>query len=359
MRALFIVTALPLALLTGCQERPSEATAPRAAPPTDRAPAAPALDKTLLGAFAPLPEGYGVEAPSAAQVDLGRQLYFDERLSKNQDVSCNSCHDLARYGVDGEKTSPGHKAQRGGRNSPTVYNAAGHFAQFWDGRAKDVEEQALGPILNPVEMAMPDEASVLRVVRSIPGYVEAFQKAFPGQKDPVTYANLGVAIGAFERGLVTPGRFDKLLAGDASALTAAEQKGLQTFVSTGCAACHAGSLVGGAMYQKLGLVKPWPNVDDKGRSAITNNDAEAFFFKVPSLRNVAKTGPWFHDGSVGTLEEAVKLMASHQLGRELTDEATAEIVTFLGALTGELPTAYIEEPTLPPSGPQTPAPDPS
>lgn len=316
--------------------------------------------RALAAAFQPLPKVMGTpEQVAPARVELGRLLYHDARLSKNQQISCNTCHTLTRWGVDGEPTSPGHKGQRGARNSPTVLNAAGHFVQFWDGRAKDVEEQAKGPVLNPVEMAMPDAAAVEKVLRSIPGYRPLFEKAFPGEAEPVTFDNMAVAIGAFERTLVTPSRFDTFLAGDDSALSAEEKQGLVLFVQTGCTTCHAGAYLGGQMFQKAGLVKPWPNQKDPGRFEVTKNEADRMLFKVPSLRNVAKTAPYFHDGSVAKLDEAVKMMASHQLGRELSDEDTRAILAFLESLTGDIPPAWREAPKLPPSGPDTPKPDPS
>ncbi len=293
-------------------------------------------------------------------VALGRMLYFEPRLSKNHDVSCNSCHGLDTYGVDGQVTSEGHRKQRGGRNSPTVYNAAAHFVQFWDGRAADVEAQALGPMTNPVEMGMASGDQVTSVLRSIPGYAELFAKAFPGQAEPVSYENAGRAIGAFERKLVTPSRWDAFLEGQSDALTAAEKDGFNAFIDAGCAACHTGTLVGGGMYQKLGLVKPWVGLKDTGRFEVTHDEADKFFFKVPSLRNIARTGPYFHDGKVGDLAEAVALMARHQLAKELSEEQVASILTWLNALTGELPpAALISAPELPASGPDTPAPDPN
>jgi cytochrome c peroxidase len=292
------------------------------------------------------------------RITLGRMLYYETRLSKNQDISCNTCHDLAKYGVDGQPTSSGHKGQRGGRNSPTVYNAALHLAQFWDGRAADVEEQAKGPVLNPIEMGMPDAGQVVKVLKSIPGYVDAFKAAFPDDADPVTYDNAAAAIGAFERRLVTPAPFDRLITGDAAALTPEQLAGFKTFVETGCATCHNGAAAGGGMYQKLGLVKPYETADT-GRAEVTGSEADKLFFKVPSLRNITETGPYFHDGSVATLDQAIRLMAEHQLGRTLSDEQVAGISTFLGSLKGEIPADYITPPALPVSGPQTPKPDPS
>jgi cytochrome c peroxidase len=295
---------------------------------------------------------------SEAKITLGRMLYYEPRISKNHDISCNSCHQLDRFGVDNEPTSPGHKGQRGERNSPTSYNAAFHIAQFWDGRAKDVEEQAKGPVLNPVEMAMPDEAAVIATLNSIPGYPPLFQAAFPDESDPVSYDNFARAVGAFERRLVTPSRFDKFLEGDTAALSDAEKQGLQTFIATGCPTCHNGPLIGGNTYQKLGVVEPYPT-EDIGRMAATTKPSDEYFFKVPSLRNVAKTGPYFHDGSIETLDMAVRVMARFQLGKTLTSDEAASIVSFLGSLTGEIPASYVAKPELPPSGPDTPAPDPS
>jgi cytochrome c peroxidase len=306
-----------------------------------------ALFKALTKA-APKPE-------DKAKIDLGRMLYYENRLSLGQDISCNSCHKLDTFGVDNQPTSTGHKGQKGGRNSPTTLNAFMHFAQFWDGRAADVEAQAKGPVLNPVEMAMKDEKTVVATLNSIPGYKEAFTAAFPGQADPVSYDNFANAVGAFERQLTTPGKFDKYLAGDASALTAEEKKGLETFIATGCVACHAGALLGGTSYQKLGAVVPY-DTKDEGRKDVTKSESDKFMFKVPSLRNVDKTGPYFHDGSVATLEEAVMKMGKHQLGKDLAPPEVASIVTFLKALTGEVDAAFVAKPTLPPSGPTTPKP---
>lgn len=293
-----------------------------------------------------------------AKITLGRMLYYEPRLSKNHDVSCNTCHQLDRYGIDAEPTSPGHRQQRGDRNSPTVYHAAFHLAQFWDGRAADVEEQAKGPVLNPVEMAMPDEEQVVKTLRSIPGYAPLFAAAFPGDDPAITYENMARAIGAFERRLVTPAPFDAWLAGDDDGLTAKQKQGLETFIAKGCPTCHAGPLFGGAMFQKIGLVEPYPT-EDPGRQKVTGDPADEHVFKVPSLRNVAKTGPWFHDGKVDSLDLAVRLMGRYQLGLMLTNDEVASIVAFLESLTGTLPEAYIARPELPESGPDTPAPDPS
>lgn len=318
------------------------------------------LAERARGVIGTLPEV--AESPTnpvtEARVALGRQLYFDTRLSKNHDISCNSCHRLDAFGVDGEATSPGHRGQRGDRNSPTVYNAALHATQFWDGRAADVEEQASGPVTNPIEMAMPDAAAVDRVLRSIPGYASGFAAAFPDDSDPVRFSNAAIAIAAFERTLMTPAPIDAFIAGDSAALDPTQQRGLELFLTAGCTTCHNGAAVGGAMFQKLGLVHPY-ETEDGGRFRVTGQEQDRGYFKVPGLRNVAKTGPWFHDGSIATLGDAVQKMAWHQLGRKLTDAETADLVAFLGALTGAPSAEMIAVPALPPSGPDTPAPDPS
>jgi len=317
------------------------------------------VDSARLAMFKALPPVMDSAANPITEekVALGRMLYYDPRLSKGQDVSCNSCHELNQYGVDNQPVSDGHKGQKGTRNAPTVYNAAGHFVQFWDGRAATVEEQAKGPILNPVEMAMPDEKRALAVVNSMPEYVEAFKMAFPDEKNPVTFDNLAKAIGAFERKLVTVSRWDKFLGGDQTALSDAEKAGLNKFLDVGCSTCHNGVYVGGSMFQKLGLAKPWNNANDPGRFAVTKQEADRMVFKVPTLRNIEKTAPYYHDGSIATLEEAVRQMADHQLAQTLSKEEVGSIATFLKALTGELPTGYIKEPPLPKSTAQTPKPD--
>jgi len=316
------------------------------------------IDSTKLAAFKPLP----VDMPSDSnpispeKAELGRMLYFEKRLSKSQQFSCNSCHNLTTYGVDNQPVSTGHNEQKGNRNSPTVYNAAGQIAQFWDGRAASVEEQAKGPILNPVEMAMPDSATVIKTLKSIPGYEEAFAKAFPGEKDPITYNNLGKAIGAFERKLVTPSRWDQFLKGDKTALTDEEKSGFNTFVDAGCSSCHSGQYLGGKMFQKLGLAKEWHITADSGRVKVTKQEPDKFVFKVASLRNISQTGPYFHDGSIDSLHKAVSSMGDVQLNKKLSSQEVQAIVAFLKTLTGQIPAEYIQEPKLPENGPKTPQP---
>jgi cytochrome c peroxidase len=317
------------------------------------------IDRARLTTFKALPSRFeDAKNPiTPAKVELGRMLYFDTRLSKNQDLSCNSCHDLNKFGVDGKAFSTGHKKQLGGRNSPTVYNAGGHLTQFWDGRAATLEDQAKGPILNPVEMAMPSAEHVVETIKSIPGYVTAFEQSFPGQADPVTYDNLAKAIGAFERQLVTPSRFDKFLGGDDQALSQAEKAGLKTFIDQGCQQCHYGAALGGSL-QKLGLIVPF-QAKDQGRYEVTKKESDRMIFRVPTLRNVTKTAPYFHDGSITELQAAVKLMSQHQLGKQISETDAKQIVVFLDSLTGELPTSYITKPKLPANGPKTPRPDPT
>ena len=282
-----------------------------------------------------------------ARIALGKALYFDKRLSKDNTISCNSCHDLKTYGVDGRGFSLGFKNHEVGRNSPTVFNAFGHLAQFWDGRATTVEEQAKGPILAGGEMAMPSPEAVVKKLKGIKGYKPLFEAAFPGQKDPITYDNVGTAIGNFERLLATPSRWDLLLAGNDEALTPLEKKGVKSFTTYGCTTCHTGTLLGGDRYMKAGLVKPWPNKKDVGRFAVTGNEADKYVFKVPSLRNIAKTGPYFHDASETTLAGAIKKMGWHQLGLEIPAGDVKAIEAFLNTLTGEIPAELAATPDLP------------
>lgn len=316
------------------------------------------IEPARLRRFSPLPSVIPSKTNSItpAKTDLGRMLFYETRISLSHKISCNTCHLLDKYGVDLEDVSDGHNGLEGTRNSPSVYNAAGHFVQFWDGRAPDVEEQAKAPVLNPVEMAMPDEASVVAVLKSIPGYVAAFKRAFPTESDPVTFGNFAEAVGAFERQLVTPSRWDRFLKGDKAALTDVEKAGFNTFYDSGCATCHSGTYLGGQMYQKAGVVKPWPNQKDTGRHMVTKRAEDRMMFKVPSLRNVEVTPPYFHDGSVASLDTAIRHMGEYESGRSLSPVETASIATFLRSLTGTIPTALIKRPRLPASSPSTPKP---
>jgi cytochrome c peroxidase len=289
-----------------------------------------------------------------AKVDLGKKLFFDPRLSKSGFISCNSCHNLATGGEDNLPTSIGHKWQLGPINSPTVFNASYNVAQFWDGRAKDLQEQAGGPIENPSEMAA-SHTLAIDILQSIPGYVTEFEKVYGTKK--ITIENVTDAIAVFEETLVTPGsRFDKWLEGDDNAITKTELKGYELFKAKGCTTCHMGAAVGAALFQKMGLAKPYTK-DTKtlGRYEVTKQEADKYVFKVPTLRNIELTYPYFHDGSLWNLKDAVKTMADIQLGMSVTDEEADEIVAFLRTLTGEIPEITI--PILPPSTPSTPKPE--
>jgi cytochrome c peroxidase len=290
--------------------------------------------------------------PAAELVDLGHQLYFDARLSADQTVSCASCHPLDDGGTIHEPTAVGIHGRRGTRNAPTVLNAAGQFAQFWDGRASDVESQAEGPLLNPDEMGM-TPAGVVAVLSSIPGYTIEFAQAFPGEPAPITLANLGRALGAFERVLVTPSVWDRFLAGDDTALTTREREGLRLFANLGCVECHTGEYLGGSMFKRVGLREPWPDQRDQGRAAISHQPDDRMVFKVPSLRNIAITAPYFHDGSAATLPEAVRMMGRYQLGISLDAEQTELLVAWLETLTGKVAPELAAPPVLPADGPET------
>jgi len=285
--------------------------------------------------FKPLPTSIIDEDKNAALIKLGKKLYLEPRLSINNKISCNSCHALDNFGVDNEPTSPGHDKRRGGRNSPTTLNAALHVAQFWDGRAPDVEAQALGPILNPIEMGMPNKGLAVKRLKADEEYQKLFAEAFSDQKYPFNYKNIGVAIGAFERTLLTPSRFDDFLNGDEEALSKKEKKGLKIFMHMGCSSCHNGVAIGGNMYAKLGTQVPFETAD-MGRFEVTGEESDKKVFKVPSLRNITKTGPYFHDGSVDSLDEAIRLMAKHQGGQDHVGHGMIKHVkAFLGALTSK------------------------
>lgn len=287
------------------------------------------LEESSLN-FEPLPkvEYEKLDGVSKVRVDLGKDLYLDPILSTNNQISCNSCHRLDNFGVDNEPTSPGHGGKGGERNSPSSFNAFLHISQFWDGRAKDVEEQA---------MELVDQEKVIKKLKASSVYNDAFKQAFPSERSPVKYRNIGIAIGAFERMLVTPSRFDDYLRGEIRALSANERRGLKKFTEIGCVSCHNGSTVGGGMYQKLGAIEEYPNNTDLGLYEVTKNEDDRFFFKVPSLRNIEKTGPWLHDGSITSLNEVIRIMGQYQLGVQLTEAEITDIRSFLGALTGEAP----------------------
>ena len=363
------------AALTACGEKTAQTTeTPQAASAASGADAAAstaavsapqnsadvsAEDKALLeraqATFKPLPDLAEMQKDrpfTEEQVKLGQQLWYETRLSKGNTVSCNSCHNLATAGVDNMPTSAGHKSQFGARNPPTALNAALLGSQFWDGRAADVEEQAGGPLLNPVEMANATEADAAAKIAGIPEYQEKFKAAFP-EDGAVSFKNITTALGAFERTLLTPTRWDDYLKGNVSALSEQERKGVRAFMDNGCIACHNGVNLGGTMFQKFGLVDGpyWKHIDDpkhdKGRADVTKKAEDEFFFRVPGLRNVERTYPYFHNGSVWELDKAVNIMAKAQLGKTLAPEDTENIVAFLKALSGNVPESARTMPELP------------
>lgn len=288
-------------------------------------------------------------------VELGKKLYFDPRLSKSGFISCNSCHNLSRGGSDNIPTSIGDKWQQGPINAPTVLNSSLNVAQFWDGRAADLQAQAGGPIANPGEMAF-SHTLAIGVLESIPAYMREFKQVFG--TDKIEIAQVTAAIAEFEKTLVTPNsRFDQWLLGKKDALSADELAGYALFKESGCVACHNGPAVGGASFQKMGIVEPYKAQSPaEGRSAVTGKDADRFNFKVPTLRNVEMTYPYFHDGAANTLTEAVDIMGRLQLGKTFSADENAKIVAFLKTLTGDQPSFML--PILPPSSDKTPRPNP-
>src|SRR5690554_1417473 len=290
-----------------------------------------------------------------AKVELGKQLFFDPRLSRSGFISCNSCHNLSMGGSDNLPTSIGHNWQEGPINSPTVLNSSLNLAQFWDGRAADLQEQAGGPIENPMEMGFTHDLAV-GVLESIPQYVESFKKVYKVNK--ITINEVTDAIAEFERTLVTPNApFDKWLKGDKKAITAEQKAGYKLFKDIGCIACHNGSSVGGNTFQKMGLFEKYVTKNpSEGVAGLTGDDLDRFMFKVPTLRNVELTYPYFHDGAYWDLEEAVDVMARLQLGRQLKKKEITQITAFLKSLTGEQPSFQL--PMLPPSTAATPRPVP-
>src|SRR5512147_1105835 len=312
------------------------------------------LMKEAQGLFQPIPEkppAVKDVAATPAMVELGKALYFDPRLSESHNISCNTCHQIGLGGVDMLPTSIGHKSQKGNRNAPTVLNAAFNTAQFWDGRAADLKEQAGGPIQNPIEMAITHQHAI-EMLKGIPGYKGMFDAAFPGMKDPITIQNVENAIAAFEATLITPNApFDKYLRGDANALTAEQKDGLKLFIDTGCAACHSGINIGGQMYAPFGVIeRPGADIlppNDKGRFEVTKTVSDEYVFRVPELRNIELTPPYFHSGRVWDLNQAVGIMATDQLGKSLNDDQVAKITAFLKSLTGEQP--QVTYPIMPPS----------
>ena len=291
------------------------------------------------------------------KIALGKMLFFEPRLSRSGLISCNTCHNLGLGGADFQETSTGHKWQKGGRNSPTVLNSVFNIAQFWDGRATDLAQQAKGPVQASVEMGNTPE-EVVKTLKSMPDYGDRFKKAFSADKDPVNFENMAKAIEAFEATLLTPGsRFDAFLQGDEKALAASEKDGLQLFMNKGCAACHGGVNMGGAGYFPFGVMeKPKAEITagDTGRFKLTGSESDQYVFKSPSLRNIELTTPYFHSGKVWCLKEAVGIMSSSQLGIKLSQKEIEKIAEFLKTTTGVQP--RVEYPILPVPTKDTPLP---
>lgn len=343
----FAIVSVAAMALAGCQSSTSDQKGDALASTSD------ALILAAREQFKALPNGPGVVPgikSTPELVALGNMLYSDPRLSASHTIACAACHSMGLGGADARSTSLGHRWQHGGRNAPTVLNAVYNSAQFWDGRAKDLTEQAGGPISNPIEMAMPAD-QVIPTLKSIPGYADVFAKAFPGDKDPIRMANVQAAIAAYEATLVTPNApFDRFIKGDALALGQAERRGLTSFMNNGCAACHNGVNMGGGMYAKFGVASAPPTEllppGDVGRFAVTKDEADRYSYKVPTLRNIALTAPYFHTGKVWNLDEAVTVMAKTQLGKTLPQQEVSDIVAFLRSLTGDQPKTSV--PALPP-----------
>lgn len=318
------------------------------------------LLKDAQSQFQPIPDKAPAikdNASSPDKIELGKLLYFEPRLSKSALISCNTCHNVGLGGADYQQTSTGHGWKKGPRNAPTVLNSVFNLAQFWDGRAKDLAEQAKGPVQAGVEMNNTQE-NVLKTLNSMPEYVDLFKKAFPGEENPVTFDNMAKAIEVFEATLITPdSRFDLFLKGDAQALQQDEKEGLQLFMGHGCVSCHGGVNMGGDGYYELGVVsKPSEQIiaGDKGRFVVTQAKGDEFSFKSPSLRNIALTPPYFHSGVVWDLKEAVAVMNDTQLGADLKAGDLDKIVAFLKSTTGKQP--QVLHPILPPPTNATPRP---
>ena len=310
--------------------------------------------------FKPLPADAGTpERPLGKErIELGRALFFEPRLSLDDRISCATCHQPSFYGAEPLAVSMGPSGKLLPRNTPTIFNTALQFAQHYGGNRSDVEDQAVRSLTSPFAYQQKDLAAGEAKLRSLPGYRAMFDKAFPGQADPVTVQNMGLAIGAYERVLLTPAPFDRFLKGDTGAISVQARRGLDKFMSTGCSGCHNGVVLGGQSYQKFGVTQDYwtltgskPNDVhkgiDRGRFQDTRNEADSFMFKVQQLRNVAVTPPYFHDGSVARLEDAVRIMAKLQLGRDLPPADVADIVAFLESLTGEVPANFAQAPILP------------
>jgi cytochrome c peroxidase len=306
--------------------------------------------------FGPLPQTMPTEQNpiTPAKVKLGKVLFYELRISIDGTVSCAKCHPISLYAEDGLRKAKGNNCKENPRNAPTIFNAATQISEHWIGNRTSVEDQAKQSVTGPPAFGMPSYESVEKVLKGMKGYVTMFQEAFPGEKDPVTIDNFAKAIGAFERTLVTPAPFDDFMKGNAGALTEQQKKGLKTFLDTGCMTCHFSPYVGGQIYQKFGVFEPYVKYTksekiDEGRFAVTKNEADKFLFKVPVLRNVAMTPPYFHDGSVDKLDQAVWIMAKIQLGKDLSRQQVFDIASFLTSLTGRISDDALTVPIAPPA----------
>jgi len=307
--------------------------------------------KTIFG---PLPSSMpSAENPiTPAKVKLGHMLFWEPRISIDGTVSCVKCHPIGLYAADGLKKARGNHDKENPRNSPSIFNAADQIAAHWIGNRTGVEDQAKQALIGPPAYGMPSYESVEKILKGIKGYVVLFREAFPNDKDPVSVDNFAKAVGAFERTLMTPAPFDDFMSGNAKALTSQQKRGLKTFISTGCLTCHMSPYLGGKMYQKFGVFQPYEQYTksaqvDEGHFTVTKNPADKFFFKVPILRNVAETPPYFQDGSVDKLEDAVVIMAKIQLAKDLTADQVGDITAFLKSLTGTIPKLALTVPVLP------------
>jgi cytochrome c peroxidase len=312
------------------------------------------LLKQAQQVFQSLPKNITHPGPGAMkeQTALGRLLFFDPRITVDGNVSCATCHQPALYGTDGLSTSIGVKHRPHPRNAPTVLNSGVNAIVHWRGDRESLEDQVIKAMGSPITNGQPDPGAVLDRLKGIPDYAPLFKAAFPGDAAPLNAANIANAISTYERTLLTPAPFDAYLAGDVDALSPSARIGLETFLRFGCSACHNGIGIGGAMYQKFGMVEDYwaatgSQAIDKGRADVTNDPADLYVFRVPSLRNIAMTAPYFHDGSVATLAEAVRVMARVQLGLKPSEDEINEIVSFLQSLTGELPPQFATVPVLP------------
>jgi cytochrome c peroxidase len=307
--------------------------------------------------FGPLPKAMISEKNPVTpeKVTLGKILFYETRISLDGKVSCASCHPISLYAADGLKKSIGANCKVNPRNAPTVFNAADQISAHWNGNRTGVEDQAKQAVIGGPSFGMPSYEAVEKKLKEIRGYAPLFVKAFPGEKDPVNVDNYARAVGVFQRTLVTPSPFDAFVKGDPTALAARQKRGLRTFIETGCSTCHSGAYLGGKMYQKFGVFEPyWEYTKsqevDEGRYGVTKNESDKYVFKVPVLRNVEMTSPYFHDGSVDRLPDAVRIMGKVQLAKTLTDQQIEDIILFLNSLTGRIPDDALKVPLLPSSG---------